>query len=161
MLFYTSANSLSELDNEGVQLKINTAQYFICLYTYFYILLFLLQQWNHYIQSCPDVSWKTINRLGSAVPEGSVDRPVPADEGHGGEEEEPEDGQTEVHTVLRVYSEVSQAGQQVEEESDAVDCGHTGNQSTGLNSFRGNSKLWGTFKKTNFNQLCVIDINVM
>jgi len=47
-------------------------------------------------------------------PEGLVDGPVPADEGHGREEEEPEDGQTEVHAVLRAGGEVSQAGQHVE-----------------------------------------------
>lgn len=32
----------------------------------------------------------------TVVPEGFVDRPVPADEGHWGEEDKPEDGQTEL-----------------------------------------------------------------
>lgn len=55
------------------------------------------------------------------LPEGSVDRPVPTDEGHRGEEDEPEDGQTKVHTILTACSEVSQAGQHVEEESGTMD----------------------------------------
>ncbi len=57
----------------------------------------------------------------TSVLEGLVDGPVPADEGHRREEDEPEDGQAEVDTVLRVCSEVSQAGQHVEEQSGTVD----------------------------------------
>lgn len=58
-----------------------------------------------------------------SVPEGLVDGSVPADEGHRGEEDEPKDGQTKVNTVLRVCSEVCQAGEHVEEESGTVDWG--------------------------------------
>lgn len=55
------------------------------------------------------------------IPEGFVDGPVPTDEGHGGEDDEPEDGEPEVDAGRRAASEVSQAGQHVEEEGDAVD----------------------------------------
>ena len=90
---------------------------------------FLLVQRNKNIKSCK--SRKSINislwarGKQNSVPEGLVDGPVPADEGHRGEEDEPEDGQTEVNPVLSVCSEVSQAGQHVEEESGTVDCGDT------------------------------------
>lgn len=55
------------------------------------------------------------------VPEGLVDRPVPADEGHWCEEDEPEDGQAEFDSVRWVCAEVSKTGQHVEEQSGAVD----------------------------------------
>lgn len=55
------------------------------------------------------------------VPEGLVDWPIPADKRHRGKEDEPEDGQTKVNTILRVCSEKSQAGQHIEEESGTVD----------------------------------------
>ncbi len=54
-------------------------------------------------------------------PEGLVDGPVPADEGAGSEEDEPEDGEAEVHTIVRISGEVSQTCQQVEEQSHTVD----------------------------------------
>lgn len=54
---------------------------------------------------------------------GLVNGSVPADEGHWGEEDEPEDGQTKVYPFLRVCSEVGQACQHVEEQSGAVDLG--------------------------------------
>lgn len=59
----------------------------------------------------------------TSVPEGLVDGPVPADERHWGEEDEPEDGQTKVDPTLSVCSEVRQAGQHVEEESGTVNWG--------------------------------------
>lgn len=83
---------------------------------------------------------KVCGRLGSksiiyindtSVPEGLVDGSVPADEGHGGEEDEPKDGQAKVNTIGScVCCEVSQAGQQIEEEGGTVDWEKTqeGNQ---------------------------------
>lgn len=64
---------------------------------------------------------KTVTSSPVSVPEGLVDGPVPADESHRGEEDEPEDGQTEVNTICCVCSEVSQACQHVEEKSGTVD----------------------------------------
>lgn len=55
------------------------------------------------------------------APEGPVHRSVPADEGHRGEEDEPEDGQTKVHAISSVCYEVRQAGKDVEEQSGTVD----------------------------------------
>lgn len=57
----------------------------------------------------------------SSVPEGLVDGPVPADKGHRGEEDEPEDGQTKVDSICSTCSEIGQAGQDVEEQRGAVD----------------------------------------
>lgn len=54
-------------------------------------------------------------------PEGLVDGPVPAHEGAGGEEDEPENGEAKIHPVDRFSGEVSQTRQQVEEQSHAVD----------------------------------------
>lgn len=54
-------------------------------------------------------------------PEGLVDGPVPAEEGAGSEEDEPENGEAKVHTIGRVSGEVSQTRQQVQEESHTVD----------------------------------------
>ena len=54
-------------------------------------------------------------------PEGSVERSVPADEGTRREEQEPEDGQTEVHPTGRVHSEPGQAAH------------HVGQQRPGMN----------------------------
>lgn len=57
-----------------------------------------------------------------SLPEGFVNWPVPADKRHRGEEDEPQDGQTEVHTFSSVSGEVSQASQDVEEQGGAMDC---------------------------------------
>lgn len=54
------------------------------------------------------------------MPEGFVHWPVPTDERDGGEEDEPEDGQTKVHPRVWIGSEVGQAGQKVQEECDTV-----------------------------------------
>lgn len=65
------------------------------------------------------------------LPEGLVHRPVPADEGHWSEEDEPEDGESKVYTVRSVCCEVSQTGQYVQEQGRTVDWKDTGNQLTG------------------------------
>lgn len=57
--------------------------------------------------------------MGSSL-EGLVDGPVPAEEGAGAEEDEPQDGQAEAHALVLIRDEVRQAGQQVEEQSHAV-----------------------------------------
>lgn len=54
--------------------------------------------------------------------EGLVDGPVPAEEGAGSEEDEPENGEAKIHTVGSISGEVSQTRQQVEEQSHTVDC---------------------------------------
>lgn len=56
-----------------------------------------------------------------AVPEGSVQRPVPADEGARREEQEPEDGQTKVHAAGHVHEEPGQAAHQVSQQRACVD----------------------------------------
>ena len=58
--------------------------------------------------------------------EGLVDRPVPAEEGTGSKEDEPENGETKIHTIGRFSSEEGQTGQQVEEQSHTVDCRNSG-----------------------------------
>lgn len=76
--------------------------------------------------------------------EGFVNWSVPADEGHGGEEDEPKDGQTKVDTSILVCSEVSQTCQHVEEQSGAVDFGQdsqTENKSWKSNNFKGETDL--------------------
>lgn len=45
-------------------------------------------------------------KLREDVPEGFIDGPVPAEEAHRGEEDEPQDGKTKVHTGHRVSYEV-------------------------------------------------------
>lgn len=56
--------------------------------------------------------------------ESLVDGSVPAEEGAGAEEDEPEDGQAKVHALHCVTDEVGQTGQQVEEERHTVHWGH-------------------------------------
>lgn len=53
-------------------------------------------------------------------PECPVQRSVPADEGTGGEEQEPEHGQAKVHPVRRVHAEPGQAAKHVHEERAGV-----------------------------------------
>lgn len=53
-------------------------------------------------------------------PEGLIDRSVPAEEGAGSEEDEPQNGEAEINSVV-TGDEVSQARQQVEEQSHTVD----------------------------------------
>lgn len=53
--------------------------------------------------------------------EGLVDRPVPAEEGAGSKEDEPEDGEAKIYTIGSISGEVSQTRQQVEEQGHTVD----------------------------------------
>lgn len=53
-------------------------------------------------------------------PESSVERPVPADEGTWREEQEPEDGEAEVHTPTGVHTEPGQAAHQVGQQRPSV-----------------------------------------
>lgn len=57
--------------------------------------------------------------------EGLVDGPVPAKEGAGGEEDEPEDGEAKIYTIARISGEGSQTRQQVEEQSHTADWGNS------------------------------------
>lgn len=66
------------------------------------------------VHKCKQYQWHSI-------PKGLVDRPVPTDEGHGGEQNEPKNSQTKVNAIVTVNGEASQAGQHVEEESGTVD----------------------------------------
>lgn len=52
--------------------------------------------------------------------EGLIDRSVPAEEGAGTEEDEPEDGQTKANALGGVADEEGEAGEKVEEQSHAV-----------------------------------------
>lgn len=54
--------------------------------------------------------------------EGLVDGPVPAEEGAGAEEDEPEDGQAKAHSLTAVFDEEGQTGQKVEEQRHTVHC---------------------------------------
>lgn len=58
-------------------------------------------------------------------PEGLVDGPVPAEEGAGSEEDEPEDWEAKTHAFGRHSDEVRQTRQQVEEQSHAVHWRHS------------------------------------
>lgn len=60
-------------------------------------------------------------RLCWYVPEGFVHRPVPTDEGAGGEEEKPEDGKTKAHSIIGIHTEDSQTGDEVNEQSACCD----------------------------------------
>lgn len=62
--------------------------------------------------------------IGAFSLEGLVDGSVPAEEGAGAEEDEPEDGQAKVHALRCVTDEVGQTGQQVEEQCHTVHWGH-------------------------------------
>lgn len=55
-------------------------------------------------------------------PEGFINRPVPADESSGAEEDKPEDGEAEVDAILLIRNEVGQTRQQVQEQRRAVIC---------------------------------------
>lgn len=52
--------------------------------------------------------------------EGLIDGSVPAEEGTGRKEDEPEDGETKVETFSGVPDEEGEAGQNVEEQSHTV-----------------------------------------
>lgn len=54
-------------------------------------------------------------------PEGFVHRSVPTDEGAGGEEEGPEDGEAQADTSWGVHAEHGQGGDQVEEQRASAD----------------------------------------
>ena len=55
--------------------------------------------------------------------EGLVHWSVPAEEGAGCKEDQPEDGEAKVYTGRDLRGEESQAGEKVEEQGYAVDCG--------------------------------------
>lgn len=55
------------------------------------------------------------------VPEGFVNGSIPTDEGTGGEEEGPEDGEAKARTSAGVLTEVSQRGDQVEAKREGAD----------------------------------------
>ncbi len=63
----------------------------------------------------------TVSLLKEDSPKGLVDGPVPAEEGAGSKEDEPEDGEAKINTIGRVSGEVSQTCQQVEKQSHTVD----------------------------------------
>lgn len=54
--------------------------------------------------------------------EGLVDGPVPAEERAGAEEDEPKDGQAKAHTLVAIFDEERQTGQEVEEQCHTVHC---------------------------------------
>lgn len=59
------------------------------------------------------------------VPEGFVHRPIPTEEGAGGEEEKPKDGKTEANrcrSITGLPTEQSQTGDEVKEQSACCDC---------------------------------------
>lgn len=55
------------------------------------------------------------------VPEGFVNGSIPTDEGTGGEEEGPEDGEAKARTRAGVLTEESQRGDQVEAKREGAD----------------------------------------
>ena len=55
--------------------------------------------------------------------EGLVHWPVPAEEGAGCKEDQPEDGEAKVNATGHIRGEESQAGEKVEEQGYTVDCG--------------------------------------
>lgn len=60
-------------------------------------------------------------------PESSIEGSVPADEGAGGEDHEPEHGQTEVHSPGRIHTEPGQTAKHVGEQRPRVDLRGTTN----------------------------------
>lgn len=68
------------------------------------------------------------NRIGCTtgarcyIPKGSIHRSVPTDEGARGEEQKPEDGQSQALTPTSVYAKHSHAGEEVEQQSAGRDC---------------------------------------
>lgn len=69
-------------------------------------------------------------------PEGPVQRSVPADERAGGEEQEPEQGQAEVHPVRRVHAEPGQAAEHVHEERAGVNWERRRSESSAVKQHR-------------------------
>lgn len=63
------------------------------------------------------VRWLRFRR---SSPESSVEWPVPADQGARCEDQEPEDGQAEVHAPSRVHAEPGQAAHQVGQQRPSV-----------------------------------------
>lgn len=61
-------------------------------------------------------------RAGHVSPERSVEWPVPADERARREEQEPEDGEAEVHAPAGVHAEPGQAAHQVGQQRPSVNC---------------------------------------
>lgn len=61
---------------------------------------------------------------GSSSPEGPVQWSVPADEGTGGKQEEPQHGEAKVDAVRRVYAEQGQAAKHVDEKCACVNWEH-------------------------------------
>lgn len=54
--------------------------------------------------------------IGWYVPERFIHRPVPTDEGAGGEEQEPEDGKAKAYTVVHLHTKQRKAGDEVEDQ---------------------------------------------
>lgn len=57
---------------------------------------------------------------GPHLPESLIHRAVPADEGAGGEEEEPEHGQPKAGPTAGVHTEPGQAGQEIQDKSQSA-----------------------------------------
>lgn len=62
-----------------------------------------------------------INMYVQYTPEGFVHGSVPTDEGAGGEEEPPKDGEAQAHAARGVHAEHGQGGDQVEEQRASAD----------------------------------------
>lgn len=61
-------------------------------------------------------------RVRRGLPEGSINWPVPTDEGARGEEHEPEDGQAKVHATRRIHTEPGHAADHVGEQRPRMSC---------------------------------------
>lgn len=77
----------------------------------------IIHHHNHH--SMPTV-WACYDANEAYSLEGLIDRSVPAEEGTGCEEDEPEDGETKVDTFIGVPDEEGKAGKNVEEQSHTV-----------------------------------------
>lgn len=62
-----------------------------------------------------DCSWPKKQEW--CIPESSIHRPVPTDEGAGGEEQKPEDGEAEAYTTVHVHTKQSKARDEVKDQS--------------------------------------------
>lgn len=54
------------------------------------------------------------------LPESLIHGAVPADEGAGSEQEDPEDGQPEARAVVALHTEAGQAGEEIQEQSQSA-----------------------------------------
>ena len=59
---------------------------------------------------------------GLNLPERPIERSVPADEGAGSEEQEPQHGQAKVHAARRVHEEPEKTAKHVHKQRPCVDC---------------------------------------